>query len=210
MKNDFVLEASLRSDLGKGASRRLRREGKVPGVLYGAHKDATSVTLDHNDLFHHLENEAFYSHILTINVGGKAEQAVLKDLQRHPVKPIIMHIDFQRVSASEKIRMHVPLHFTGADVAPGVKIGSGLVTHNINEVEITCLPKNLPEFIEVDMSKVELNQVIHMSDLKLPSGVELVELAHGHDLPVAGIHAPRGAATEETEGGEAAAEGEGA
>jgi len=210
MKNDFVLEASLRSDLGKGASRRLRREGKVPGVLYGAHKDATSVTLDHNDLFHHLENEAFYSHILTINVDGKAEQAVLKDLQRHPVKPVIMHIDFQRVSASEKIRMHVPLHFVGADVAPGVKVGSGLVTHNINEVEISCLPKNLPEFIEVDMSKVELNQVLHMSDLKLPAGVELVELAHGHDLPVAGIRSPRGSVSEEGEGGAAPAEGEGA
>lgn len=208
MKNDFVLEASLRSDLGKGASRRLRREGKVPAVLYGGHKDATSVTMDHNDLFHHLENEAFYSHILTIKVDGKTEQAVLKDLQRHPVKPIIMHVDFQRVSASEKIRMHVPLHFVGGDAAPGVKVGGGIVTHNMNEVEVSCLPKNLPEFIEVDLSNCVLNHSIHMSELKLPAGVELVELAHGHDLPVGGVHATR--ATVAEEGGAAAAEGEGA
>jgi ribosomal protein L25, Ctc-form len=208
MKNDFVLEASLRNDLGKGASRRLRREGKVPAVLYGGHKDAASVTMDHNDLFHHLENEAFYSHILTIKVDGKTEQAVLKDLQRHPVKPIIMHVDFQRVSASEKIRMHVPLHFVGGDAAPGVKIGGGIVTHNMNEVEVSCLPKDLPEFIEVDLSNCALNHSIHMSELKLGAGVELVELAHGHDLPVGGVHATR--ATVSEEGGAAAAEGEGA
>lgn len=206
MKNDFVLEASLRNDLGKGASRRLRREGKVPAVLYGGHLDAMSVTMDHNDLFHHLENEAFYSHILTIKVDGKEEQAVLKDLQRHPYKPIIMHVDFQRVSASEKIRMHVPLHFVGGDVAPGVKVGGGIVTHNVNEVEVSCLPKDLPEFIEVDLSKVELNQSVHMSELKLPAGVELVELAHGHDLAVGGVQATRGSVSE----GGAAAEGEGA
>jgi large subunit ribosomal protein L25 len=208
MKNDFVLEASLRSDLGKGASRRLRREGKVPAVLYGGHKDAASVTMDHNDLFHHLENEAFYSHILTIKVDGKTEQAVLKDLQRHPYKPVIMHVDFQRVSASEKIRMHVPLHFVGGDVAPGVKVGGGIVTHNMNEVEVSCLPKDLPEFIEVNLSNCELNHSIHMSELTLGAGVELVELAHGHDLPVGGVHATR--ATVSEEGGAAAAEGEGA
>ncbi|PKM45597.1 MAG: 50S ribosomal protein L25 [Gammaproteobacteria bacterium HGW-Gammaproteobacteria-1] len=208
MKNDFVMEASLRNDLGKGASRRLRREGKVPAVLYGGHKDATSLTMSHNELFHHLENEAFYSHILTIKIDGKDEQAVLKDLQRHPYKPVITHVDFQRVSASEKIRMHVPLHFVGGDMAPGVKVGGGIVTHNMNEVEVSCLPKDLPEFLEVDLSNCELNHSIHMSELKLGAGVELVELAHGHDLPVGGVHATR--ATVSEEGGAAAAEGEGA
>jgi large subunit ribosomal protein L25 len=208
MKNDFVMEASLRNDLGKGASRRLRREGKVPAVLYGGHKDATSLTMSHNELFHHLENEAFYSHILTIKIDGKDEQAVLKDLQRHPYKPVITHVDFQRVSASEKIRMHVPLHFVGGDMAPGVKVGGGIVTHNMNEVEVSCLPKDLPEFLAVDLSNCELNHSIHMSELKLGAGVELVELAHGHDLPVGGVHATR--ATVSEEGGAAAAEGEGA
>ncbi len=206
MKNDFVLEASLRSDLGKGASRRLRREGLVPAVLYGAHQEPVSLSVSHNEMFHHLENEAFYSHILTIKIDGKDESAVLKDLQRHPVKPIIMHADFQRVSASEKIRVHVPLHFVGGDAAPGVKVGGGIVTHDMNEVEVVCLPKDLPEFIEVDLSNVELNHSVHMSQLKLPAGVELVELLHGHDQSVGGVHATRGstAAAGET------AEGEGA
>jgi large subunit ribosomal protein L25 len=202
-KVDFVVTAEARSDMGKGASRRLRREGKIPGVIYGAHKEAVSVLLDHNEMMNHLKHEAFYSHILTINLGGKTEQAVLKDLQRHPAKPILLHADFQRVSASEKLRMNVPLHFVGGDVAPGVKIGGGSIAHAMAEVEITCLPKNLPEFIEVDLSGMELGQTIHLSDLKVAKGVELVALAHGSDLPVAVLNAPRGAAEEA-----AAAEGE--
>ncbi len=214
---DFVVNAEIRDDMGKGASRRLRHEGKVPAVIYGTGKDPVSLTLVHKDLYHHLENEAFYSHILTIDVAGKKEQAVLKDLQRHPAKPLILHADFLRVSANEKIRMSVPLHYIGEDVAPGVKIGGGKVGHNMNEVEISCLPKDLPEFIEVDMSAVELDQSVHLSDLKLPTGVESVELSHGpeHDLPVANIYTPRAIVEEEVvaaEGeaveGEAAAEGE--
>lgn len=202
---DFNLSAELRSDMGKGASRRLRREGKVPAVIYGADKEATSLTVDHNDLYKHLQHEAFYSHILTLTIGGKAEKAVLKDLQRHPVRPLILHADFQRVSDKDKIRMHVPLHFKGEDVAPGVKVGSGTVTHNITQVEVTCLGKHLPEFIEVDLSGLELDQVLHLSDLKLPSGVELVELTHGarHDQPVAGIHKTRGSVAAEGEEGAA-------
>lgn len=203
---DFNLSAELRSDMGKGASRRLRREGKVPAVLYGADKEATSLTIDHNDLYKHLQHEAFYSHILTLTIAGKAEKAVLKDLQRHPVRPIILHADFLRISAKDKIRMHVPLHFKGEDVAPGVKVGSGVVTHNITQVEVSCLGKDLPEFIEVDISGLELDQVLHLSDLKLPKGVELVELMHGtsHDQPVVGIHKTRGSTA--AEGEEAAAE----
>ncbi len=193
---DFNLTAESRNDMGKGASRRLRRLGKVPAVLYGAHADPQSISVDHDELLHHLESEAFYSHVLSITVNGKAQSAVLKDLQRHPSKPVILHADFQRVSADEKLRMHVPLHFTGEDIAPGVKIGSGLVTHNVTEVEVTCLPKDLPEFIEVDLSALDLGQSVHLSDLKLPAGVHLVELLHGpeHDLPVAAIHATRGSA----------------
>jgi large subunit ribosomal protein L25 len=203
-KVDFVVTAESRSDMGKGASRRLRREGKIPGIIYGAHKDATPVLLDHNEMMNHLKHEAFYSHVLTIKLDGKTEQAVLKDLQRHPAKPVLLHADFQRVSASEKLRMHVPLHFVGGDVAPGVKVGGGMITHNLTEVEISCLPKDLPEFIEVDLSGMELGASLHLSEIKLPKGVELTALTHGSDLPVAAIHASRTAAAEEG----AAAEGE--
>ena len=193
MSVDFILNAELRKDEGKGASRRLRRAGKVPAVIYGANKDAVSISLDHNDLVKHLEHEAFYSHLLTVKLEGKEEQAILKDLQRHPAKPLIMHMDLQRVSADHKIRMHVPLHFLGEDLAPGVKVGGGLVAHSLTEVEISCLPKDLPEYLEVDLSQMELNQALHLSDIKLPAGVEIAELAHGHDLPVVTIHLPRAA-----------------
>ncbi len=200
----FEINAEVRSDMGKGASRRLRREGKVPAVMYGAGQEPLSVTLDHAELLKHLEHEAFYSHILTVKLDGREESAVLKDMQRHPAKPVVTHVDFLRVSASDKIRMHVPLHFVGGDVAPGVKVGGGMITHNLSEVEISCLPKDLPEFIEVDLSGVELNQAVHLSDIKLPASVELVQLSHGpeHDLPVATIVPTRG--------GAAAAEEEGA
>ncbi len=206
-KVDFVVTAETRSDMGKGASRRLRREGKIPGVIYGAHKEAVSVLLDHNEMMNHLKHEAFYSHVLSIKLDGKTEQAVLKDLQRHPAKPILLHADFQRVSATEKLRMHVPLHFVGGDVAPGVKVGGGMIAHNLTEVEVTCLPKDLPEFIEVDLSGMDVGQSLHLSDLKLPKGVELIALVHGSDLPVAAIQASRTAAAEEgtaAEGEEAA------
>ncbi len=212
MSTEFVLHAEIRTDLGKGASRRLRRTGKVPAVMYGAHRDPVALTLDHDQLFHNLENEAFYSHILTIKLPDGEEQAILKDLQRHPAKPVVLHVDLQRVSAKEAIRVHVPLHFVNEESCPGVKAG-GLVTHNMTEVEISCLPGDLPEYIEVDLAKMELDDTLHLSDLALPKGVELVELSHGaeHDQPVAAIHLPRGARDEEeaeaAEGGEAAAEG---
>jgi large subunit ribosomal protein L25 len=210
MSEDFVLNAELRTDTGKGASRRLRHDGKVPAVLYGAGKEPAALTLSHNELAHQVENEAFFSHILKVNVGGKGEQAIVKDLQRHPSRPIIMHIDLQRVSASEKIRVHVPIHFINEETAPGVKEG-GLITHMLTEVEVACLPANLPEFIEADLSGLELNAIFHLSDLKLPEGTELVELSHGegHDQAVASVHMPRAAKeTSEEEGGEAAGEGE--
>jgi large subunit ribosomal protein L25 len=209
---DFNITAEVRSDMGKGASRRLRREGKFPGVIYGGEAEPVSLSLDHDDMVHHLENEAFYSHILTLEISGKKEKAVLKDLQRHPSKPVLLHADFMRVSEKEKIKMHVPLHFINEDKAPGVKKG-GVITHNMTEVEVQCLPKDLPEFLEVDLDGVEIEQIIHLTDIKLPSGVELVELLHGtdHDQAIAAIHKTRASKeTEESaEGGEAAAEGEG-
>ncbi len=190
---DFTVIAESRSDMGKGASRRLRHEGKVPAVIYGGDAEPQSLTLDHDSMFHHLEHEAFYSHVLTVMVDGKAQKAVLKDLQRHPAKPIIMHADFLRVSANEKLRMTIPLHFINEETAPGVKVGGGMISHNITEVEVSCLPKNLPEYIEVDLGALEMDQSIHLSDLVMPKGVDLVELMHGddHDQPVASIHKTR-------------------
>ncbi len=193
MSVDFSITAESRSDMGKGASRRLRRENRVPAVIYGAGKDTASITIDHNSLFHHLEHEAFYSHILNITVDGKTEKAVLKDLQRHPCKPVIMHADFLRVSDKEKLRMNVPLHFIGGEDAPGVRIDGGIITHNIADVEISCLPGDLPEYLEVDLSALELDHSLHLSDITLPKGVEIMALTHGadHDLPVAAIHKAR-------------------
>lgn len=192
---DFSLVASSRDDVGKGASRRLRKQGKVPAIIYGGHLPAQNVVVEHHSLMNHLQHEAFYSHILQITVDGVAESCVLKDLQRHPAKQLIWHADFMRVSAEEKIRMVIPLHFVGGDLSPGVKTDGGMVTHNLTEVEVTCLPRDLPEYLEVDLSNMVLDQTLHLSDLKLPEGVTLVELAHGseHDQPMVAIHKSRGA-----------------
>jgi large subunit ribosomal protein L25 len=208
MSESFEVNAESRSDQGKGASRRLRREGKIPGVMYGASKDPVAISLDHNEMIRHLENEAFYSHILDVKLDGKSEQAILKDMQRHPSKPIIMHIDFLRVDAKQKLRVNVPIHFINEDQSPGVQEG-GLVTHSMTEVAVLCLPKDLPEYIEADLSALEMDATFHMSEMKMPEGVELVELAHGegHDQTVAAIHMPRAAKEEEVveEAGEEAA-----
>jgi len=212
MSESFIIEAEVRSDTGKGASRRLRHSDKVPAVLYGAGKDPVALTVQHNEMLHHLESEAFYSHILTINVGKDKQQAILKDLQRHPAKQRLMHVDFQRVDMSEKIRVHVPLHFLNEEQSEGVKAG-GLVTHSATDLHISCLPGHLPEYIEVDISGLELDASLHVSDLTLPEGVEAVDLLHGddHDHIVAAIHLPRAEkATEDEEATpEASADGEG-
>lgn len=212
MSTDFVLNAESRADMGKGASRRLRHAGKVPAILYGTGKEPTPISLGHNELAHQLENEAFFSHILTIKLGGQDESVIIKDLQRHPSRPVILHADFQRVSATEKIHVHVPLHFLNEATSPGVRAG-GLVTHSIIEVEVACYPKDLPEYLEVDLGDLELDAICHLSDIKIPEGVEVVELSHGegHDQAVASIHMPRAVKEEETteaEEGVAAAEPE--
>ena len=190
---DFILNAELREDQGKGASRRLRHAGKVPGVIYGAGKEAVAISVAHNELFHHLEHEAFYSHVLEIKVGKKTEKGILKDLQRHPAKPLLLHFDILRVKAGEKLKTKVPVHFTNEDTCVGVKAG-GVVSHNVTELEIECLPKNLPEYIEVDLANVELGHAVHLSELQLPEGVELVnhgELDAAHDQPVASVNEPK-------------------
>jgi large subunit ribosomal protein L25 len=196
VKENFVVNAESRVAHGTGASRRLRRTGKVPAILYGGKDQAQAIAVDHNELWKHLKTEAFYSHILTLKLDGKDQQVVLKDLLRHPVKDSIMHLDLQRVLADVLLRMHVPLHFLGADVAPGVKTGGGMVEHNLNQVEVECLPKHLPEFIEVDLSALEVNEAVHLSQLKLSEGVTLVQLKHGNDQSVAVIHLPRAAVEE--------------
>jgi large subunit ribosomal protein L25 len=189
---DFTLNAEARSDLGKGASRRLRRNAsQVPAVIYGGDKPAQSISLVAKDFAKLLENEAAFSHVLSLNVAGATENVLIKALQRHPAKGFVLHADFQRVVAGQKLVAHVPLHFINEASAIGVKQGGGEILHSIAEVEVSCLPKDLPEFIEVDMAKVEVDQTLHLSDIKLPKGVELVSLAHGSDLPVASIHLPR-------------------
>ena len=211
MTVEFALNAEARSDLGKGASRRLRRNvAMVPAVIYGGEKAPQSISLLAKELAKLLENEAAFSHILTLNVAGSKESVLIKALQRHPAKGFVLHADFVRVVAGQKLTALVPLHFLNEETAVGVKQGGGIVSHTVSEVEVTCLPKDLPEFIEVDLAKVELGQTVHLSDLKLAKGIELVALAHGNDLAVANIHAPR-VAKEEDESeskdeGESAAE----
>ena len=199
----FELNAEVRDVKGKGASRRLRRDGKVPAVMYGAGKDAVSLTLDHNNLYHQVKNEAFYSSILTVKIGKDIEQAVLRDIQMHPYKPRVAHLDLQRVSATEKLHMKVPLHFINQESAPCVKQQGGIVSHLMAEVEVSCLPKDLPEYLTVDMGNIALNQSVHLSDLKLPQDVEIIQLARGgDDLAVATITTIR----EEVEAAPVAAE----
>jgi large subunit ribosomal protein L25 len=189
----FELEADVRQDIGKGASRRLRHANKVPAVIYGGGQEPMSLTLDHNKILNALSHEAFYSHILTLKMGKGSEKVILKDVQRDPAHPRINHIDFLRVRADQKLQMRVPLHFLGDEKAPGVADG-GVVYHTVSDVEVSCLPANLPEYLVVDTSKLALDATLHLSDIQLPKGVELVALSHGvegHDLPVVSIHKPR-------------------
>ena len=189
MSEDFDLIAEMREDQGKGASRRLRREGKVPAIIYGAGRPPRKLAFDHNRVLQQLENESFYSSVLNIKVGNKSQAAIVKDIQRHPSKRVVMHMDFQRIVADEKIRMNVPIHYLNEEIAVGVKQGGGSVSHLITDVEVTCLPKDLPEYFEVDIAELDLNEMLHMSDIKLPDGVEIPELQQGpeHDHAIVSI-----------------------
>lgn len=190
MSEDFTINATTRNDLGKGASRRLRRlAGEVPAIVYGGNVEPLIISTSHNELLKHLEHEAFYSHIISLNVDGTAQDVILKDLQRHPSKPVVLHADFLRIDKATKLHTHVPLHFINEATSKGVKIQGGKVVHNLTQLDISCFPHNLPEFIEVDLGDAEIGTIIHISDLKLPSGVTSVALSHGadHDLAVATV-----------------------
>ncbi len=201
----IALKANTRSVQGTGASRRLRRADRVPGIVYGGGKDATVIELDHNDIYHKLRLEAFHASILDLDLDGKQEQVLLRDVQMHAWKPNVLHVDFQRVDPSKKIHMKVPLHFINAEIAPGVKLSGGIVSHIINELDVSCLPKDLPEFIEVDLKDLAAGHSIHISNLKLPAGVESVALHRKDDQSVATIIIPRAVAAEEDANAQVAA-----
>ena len=217
MAISFELNAEPRTDTGKGASRRLRHAGKVPAIMYGGGKDPESLMLSHNEVLRNLAHEAFYSHILTIKSGGTETSAILRDLQRHPSRPVIMHMDLQRINAAEKLKTQSPVHVVGEDASAAVKAG-GLVSHDLTEVAIECLPKDLPEYLEIDISEMEVGDVKHLSDMKVPEGVTLSDLVRENDLAVVSIHAKRAEVEEDiapvdegaVEGGEESkADGEG-
>jgi large subunit ribosomal protein L25 len=217
MADKFDLIAEYREDKGKGASRRLRHEGKVPAVIYGAGRPPRSLSFDHNKVLRELENESFYSSVLNIKVGDKSQAAIVKDIQRHPARPIVMHIDLQRIVEDQVIKMNIPIHYIGADVAIGVKDGGGSVSQLRTDVEVQCLPRDLPEYFEVDISGLELDAMMHLSDITVPEGVEIPELAQGpeHDHPIVSIHVIKVAVVEEEDDaaaveGEEGAEGEAA
>jgi len=207
MKIEF--NASKRELQGTGASRRLRRAGRVPGILYGGDQAAQAIEVDHNQIYHSLKLEAFHASVLTMNLGDQKQPVLLRDVQRHPYKPLVLHVDFQRVSADRKIHMRVPLHFVNADLAPGVKLQGGVVSHVLNELDVSCLPADLPEFVEVDMKDVTVGHSVHVKDLKLPQGVEAI-LHRSENPVVATILVPRGTTSEDLAVGEEAAAAAGA
>jgi large subunit ribosomal protein L25 len=201
MAQQFDLIADIREDQGKGASRRLRRDGKVPAIIYGAGRPPRALVLDHNKVLKQMENESFYSSILNVKVGEKSQAAIIKDVQRHPSKRQVMHLDMQRIVEDEKIRMNVPIHYLNTDTAVGVKTGGGSVSQLMTDVEVSCLPKDLPEYFEVDIQDLELNQMLYMADISLPEGVEIPELAQGpeHNYPIVSIQFIKEVVIEEEE-----------
>jgi large subunit ribosomal protein L25 len=205
MRKSFEVGAETRDDQGKGASRRLRRTGKVPAILYGGKGEPSNITLDQLKLLNVIEDEKFYSSIITLKLDGKDQQAIVKDIQLHPAKHQVLHLDLQRVLADQPIRIHLPIHFLNEATCPGVKTQGGLVSHLRTDVEITCLPKDLPEALEVDMAGMSLNDTVYLKDIKLPPGVTIPELSTGREIPVVSIHAPRAEEPEPAAEGAAAA-----
>ncbi len=202
MSDQFEVQAELREDTGKGASRRLRRlADKVPAIIYGGDKDPQSLTLVRKDIEKSLENEAFYSQVLEVNVAGEVQKAILKDLQRHPAKNNVMHADFLRIDAKVAIKVNVPIHFLNEEDCAGVKMEGGMIQHQATDIEVSCLPGDIPEYIEVDMLEVITGQIIHLSEVTLPEGVTSVALSLGedHDLAIASVVAPKGTSDEDEE-----------
>jgi large subunit ribosomal protein L25 len=204
MRIAFELSAEPRNDQGKGASRRLRHSGKVPAILYGAHAEPARLALEHHTLLALVSDEKFYSSIISISVGAQKQPVIVKDVQMHPARNAVVHVDLQRVLENEKIRLHVPIHFKGEAAAPGVKTQGGVVSHHMADVEVVCLPKDLPEFIELDISGMNLNESLYLKEIPVPPGVTVSALAHGANPPVISIHAPRVAEPEPTAEVEAA------
>ena len=197
------LNAELRTDMGKGASRRLRRAEKMPAIMYGADKEPESLVFEQKAIRGYQDVEAFYTSIIDLKIDGKTQKVVVRDVQHHPFKMDLMHVDFQRVDAKHKLHMQVPLHFIGEEKAPGVKQEGGLVSHLLTEIEVECLPKDIPEFIEVDMSAMSTGDIIHLSDLTLPKGVEFrggeIKVGDDSDVGICSIHAPKVVSEEEDE-----------
>jgi large subunit ribosomal protein L25 len=191
MRISFVIGAEFRDTQGKGASRRLRVEGKVPAILYGGGQDPRALVLDQQKLLTMIDNEKFYSSIVQLKVANETQEAIIKDVQMHPAKNLVVHLDMQRVLENEKLRIRLPIHFRNANVSPGVKVQGGIVSHLMNDVEIVCLPKDLPEFLEVDMVDMSLNDIKYLADIKVPDGVTLPQLGHGRNPAVVSIHSPR-------------------
>jgi large subunit ribosomal protein L25 len=190
MRISFTFGADLRGSQGKGASRRLRHTGKVPAILYGAHKDAQALILDQQNLLTMIADERFYSSIVRLKIGESTQEAIIKDVQMHPAKNLVVHVDLQRVVEDERIRIRLPIHFKGESISPGVKTQGGVVSHMRADVEVSCLPKDLPEFLELDLSGMSLNETKFLSDIPLPNGVTVPELTQ-RNAPVVSIHAPR-------------------
>lgn len=212
MSTNYEIKAEPRDANGTAAARRLRNEGKVPAVMYGAGKDNQSLSLDQNEILRNLESETFHSAIIQVSMQSGAEKAILRDVQMHPIRKQVLHVDLQRVSETEKLHIAIPLHFVGEDVAPGVKLEGGIMSHLVTEVDVECLPADLPEFLEVDVSGLHMNDTVKLSDIKLPEGVEITAFAHGgEDQTVASVAPPQAAEVEEPLEGEeeeAAAAGE--
>ena len=208
MSEEFNLIAEMRDDQGKGASRRLRRQGMVPAVIYGAGRDPRNLMFDHNKVLRQLEDPSFYSSILNVKVGEKSRAAIVKDIQRHPSKKQIIHIDLQRIVEDEQIKMQIPIHYLGEEDAVGVKIGGGTVTKIMTELEISCLPKDLPEFLEVDISELELDQMLNVSDISLPEGVEISDIIKEQDQAIVSIQEIKEIIEEEIEDEDSESDGE--
>ena len=206
MATNHNLTATGRKDEGKGASRRLRRSGHVPAIVYGAHQDPQSIQIEHNHLWLTSQNEWFYSAILDMSIDGKVQKVLLRDMQRHPFKQQILHLDFLRVSENEVLRASVPLHFVNQEKSPAGKTAGIVVTHELNEVEVSCLPKDLPEFIEVDLSTLDVGDIVHLSEIQLPAGVTIPALSHGKEHDLAIVIAKHARVEEETAAAPEAAE----
>lgn len=187
----FEIQCEARQGTGRAANRELRSSGRVPAIVYGGGRQPEALSLDQNSLFHQMEREAFYTSILTLKVGSETHAVVVKEVQRHPAREDVIHLDFQRIVEDEELTLNVPIHFLNEATARGVKEQGGAIEHTMTDVEITCLPKHLPEFVEVDLANVGLNEIVHLSDIAFPEGVTSVALSHGQDLPVASIQLPR-------------------